>query len=129
MATTTKQQFALFKEEVWKWLRYFHLGSWDVDILLEPTDGEAGLCGCDYVQKYARIILADNLNFDDESAEGKQLYVKKIAFHEVCELLLGEIRLVADSRYATPEMINNSIHGVISRLTNTIFKEAKHGNR
>jgi hypothetical protein len=116
--------FRYFQARCKYWINHFGLHDWDVIYLCEDTEGPDGLCGCDYSQKYARIVLSNSIEFDTEDYRSE---VDHIAFHEICELLLAEIRLVACERYTTPLMIDHACHGVISRLTNSIWRK-QNGN-
>jgi hypothetical protein len=47
--------------------------------------------------------------------------IKLVAFHEVIELMLMELRIVANEGIGQRE-VDRSIHCIIQRLVNSIFK-------
>jgi len=50
--------------------------------------------------------------------------IKRVAFHEVCELLLASLGWMAKERFNSDE-VDEKIHEIIRRLENTIFKEKR----
>ena len=117
----SRQDFEYFKERVRYWLRYFQLGDWDVDITnIEDTSGAHGGCWSEYRQRQAIINI--NTEFEPTGAKSWTEEVDHVAFHEACELLLAELRYAGTNRHCTEEMLESAIHGVISRLTNTILR-------
>lgn len=50
--------------------------------------------------------------------------IDKVAFHEVFELLLMDMRLLAEKTFSVP-MINKVIHNIIRIMENTFFNYIK----
>jgi hypothetical protein len=109
----TKADFKTFEKECHYWLKFFNLGDWDVDILHEDIDN-IGECACNLPQKHCIIRLAHEWDFYAKSTE----QIKLIAFHEVVELLLFELRIKAMSRIIGEDDVDTAIHTVIQRLSN-----------
>ena len=110
------REFEVFKRECDRWIRYWGLLSWGVKYFhtadddcdshcLLPIDGSRGASLC--------------LSLEPENTPQEN------AFHEVAELLLGRIRILAMSRTATEEEIDGAIHEVIETLTNTVYRDVK----
>ncbi len=119
----TTEDFRYFEKKVRYWLKYFQLGDWAVDVVnMEEPDGVDGSCKSIFRQRNAAINISTDIGVFTESEEAKRVEIDTIAFHESCELLLAELRHAATDRHSTEETIEAAIHGVISRLTNTIFR-------
>jgi hypothetical protein len=120
--TTSEKDFEIFKEEIRFWLKFFNLLNWDIDYHHEELDvGDLANVMGNYTQYHADIRF--NEHWCEEYYSEEQ--IRKVAFHEVVEILLMEIRQLAHLRFVAPEQIEASLHGVIQRLTNTIWRN-KH---
>jgi hypothetical protein len=118
---TSKSNFKFFIKEVQYWVDYFGLKDWDIDFHHSILDGSLAVTSGNWQQKHASITL--NTYWDEDYHNPEQF--KRVAFHEACELLLMEVRILACSRYLADSDINNAVHTVISRLTNTVYKEKR----
>jgi len=49
--------------------------------------------------------------------------IRRCAFHEVCELLLGNLRDIAGSRFILEREIDEQVHIIIRTLENVIFEK------
>ena len=116
---TTKKHFEIFKKECEKWIEYFGLKDWDIHYAHREDADNLGTCGYNMVSCHATISLT--INWDDD--EPTTVAVKKIAFHEVSELLLARLVSVAHTRSATGHDIEEATHGIIRRMENSVFKE------
>ena len=119
---TTDKHFTVFKKHVHLWLDHFGLKDWEIiidhDIPVSASDALAA-CSIDLPQRFARIYL--NTTWDDNHPTEQLL--KCSAFHEVCELMLGEMNTLAKARFATDDEIDSARHAVIARLYNSIAGE------
>ena len=112
----------LFQEEADYWFRYFGLLDFDLKVKISTSDEMENLAEatCDHIAKHATIVIAKfwpEYYFNDMDYE-----VRLTAFHEVCEILFGRIRALAD-RFSDME-VNETIHSIINRLQNSIFIES-----
>ena len=119
----TKKDFTLFKKECQKWINYFGLKNWEIRYIHEGNSHEDGLAGTtiDLDNKLAVIELCQEMNDYDY----KNHSFNALAFHEVCEVLIGRLRYLAQSRYASKEEIIEANHEIVRTLENTILKGIK----
>lgn len=120
--TIDGEMFETFKEEVDYWIRYFGLMEWELHVTNENEDGldALGTCWGDTVNRIAGINLNEIWN-----EKPTDIRIRQIAFHQVMELLLVEIKVAAYERDTSEEDIIGATHTIIRRLENTIFKD-KH---
>lgn len=117
MHKTTHQQFEIFKESVNQWLNFFGILSWEVyfghsDKHLEnraTTEAELGSRLVKFTLTKSKWPYAPT---DDE--------IRRLAFHEVCELLLIPLTNYADERKPVGDL-NDITHQVIRTLENCIY--------
>ena len=114
---TTKKDFADFKKECEKWIAYFGLIDWQVHFDHEERNDCRAAIYYDCSGKVCTITL--NTIWTHSAPGG----MKKLAFHEVCELLLGPLSEHAGAVY-NHGIVQEQVHTVIRRLENTIFKES-----
>ena len=115
--------FKYFKECVGRWVGYFGLYNWDVNIH-EDNEGYDGFLAETYSNvenKRADIYLATDWN----GAEMTKYSLNKTAFHEVLEVMLAELRYIAGKRDIRFEEIDSAIHSIIRILTAKIFEGRK----
>lgn len=126
MKKTTQKQFNEFRAEVKKWLEFFGLEKqWNVHVALEKIPEEAvANCSTNHRGKIARIVL--NTEYPQEDYD--QASMRKVAFHEVCELLLAELTGMVGWRYNIDEAdVQSATHRVIRNLESTIFERLDNG--
>lgn len=119
MNKTTSSDFKVFKSECDKWIDTFGLKAWSVHY--EHKDvGKDTLASCyyDVTNRIATLVLSKG--WDDDEVTDYQ--VRKSAFHEVCELLMANMRTLAEYRYTTRLEIEEEIHAIIRTLENTIYR-------
>jgi hypothetical protein len=117
---TTNKQFALFEKEAQRWIDFFGLK--DVEVFFQHDEGLENSRASFQHQPVDRMaILYLSPDWDDMTPTDD--LVRKTAFHEVCELLLSPLALVAESRYnVNPTDVEDAIHSVIRRLENSVFR-------
>lgn len=117
----TQKQFNLFKKEILKWIDFFGLKEWQLLFLLEKIKNRAEIrydcvSGIVVFVLNTRWIEMDELWLTDDS-------VRKVGFHEVCELLLGRLVDLADRRHDVTEAnIEEEKHKIIRVLENVVWK-------
>jgi len=119
MSTTTKADFELFKKEVQKWIDILGLRDWEVHFTQSgfENDDRAGI-HVNLNGRIARIGLNKN-----QTSDFNDLDIRKWAFHEVCELLLGPLSVNARSRYINEDELEQSEHYIIRTLENILFSK------
>jgi hypothetical protein len=114
----TKKDFTEFQTECERWVDYFGMKDWEVCFDREDEECARASCLADYTGKIAMICLTNEWHNPPQKNE-----IKKVAFHEVVELLLAPLRAVAVARFATEDEIEVADHYIVRVLENTIFKE------
>lgn len=121
MKTTTKDS-KLFNRECSKWINRFGLFDWDIDFCHdEYLGGDKVLAWCDFscVDRTATIGLS--IDWRDRKVTNEE--IRRLALHEVLELLLGKYNELMDERYIKESEVHEAKHIVIQRLINGIWKK------
>jgi len=114
---TNKKDFLEFKKEAEYWLEYFGLSDWEVRYSSKELEVSRGDCSVNIIGKTCNIRLSSKWEYEPARNE-----VKKCAFHEVCELLLCQLGVLATWGHSN-DIVTEQLHYVIRTLENTIFKE------
>ena len=124
----SKKQYLQFMEDVGDWVDYFGLKDWEINCEFSKQDKDEepkrGSASFNTKARIAVITLYDNWPGDSVISRVTDLLVAKTAFHEVCEVLLGGLAILANERGCPMELINEKTHEVIRRLENTIFADS-----
>jgi len=120
---TTKRQFEIFKKECDKWVGRFGLTGWEIVYKHEHITGDECSLGqnawhCD--GRWSVITLEK-----DWESELNDEKVKRVAFHEACELLFARTRKLACSRNMDEDELDEEMHNVIRILENVLWKKEK----
>lgn len=120
---TTTEHFDIFQKEALKWLDFFGLKGWDVHFSHRKLNGDRARIIFNGVGRVATIFLnthwteEDGILFTDKD-------IRKSAFHEVCELLLGRLNQMASQRFNLDALdIEEEIHQIIRTLENVVFEK------
>ena len=123
MVNVTKENFELFKKECTKWINYFGLKDWQVHYTHAKIERSRAQCCFNCVGRIATMTLNtkwDEINKDFVNDNN----IKKTAFHEVCELMLGRLNDMVSQRYELSELdVEEEIHRIIRILENTVFEQ------
>lgn len=114
---TTTAHFKIFKAECEKWIKVWGLLDYSIEYEHEDCEGDLARCATHYRGKCALISLGAEWA-DPISTHS----LKKVAFHEVAELLLMELNHFMGSRFITEEGIENATHTMVRRLENVVFE-------
>lgn len=114
---TTEEHFDIFKKECNRWAREYELGDWDLRIFHETdmNDSRASVW-INSQDRVAYVYLSREWDVEPD-----ELLVKRSAFHEVWEIILGDIQCVGKSRYITESQFASAVHGVVRRMENCVF--------
>lgn len=126
---TTKKHFEIFKIEAERWIKQLGLTEWEVYYSHSKLGDMKAQCKYNLMGRNATISLStdyvdDIIDYDIESD------IKKSAFHEVCELLLGPLESMVEQRYALGrDDVCEETHRIIRRLENFVFDiyKKEHG--
>lgn len=123
MADKKPDPFKIFKERVEYWTDYFGLYFWDVNV---HEDDEAEDNDLAYTMTHVGNKRADiYLVLDWGSTDMTYDELNNTAFHEVCEVMLSEIRYLAGKRDIRYGEIDGAIHTIIRILTAKICEGKK----
>lgn len=117
------ETFQKFEKYVKNWIEFFGLYNWEIGIHTDDGDDGESLAFTTFVvdNRRADIFLCD----DWDGVEKTENELDKLAFHEVCEILLYKIRHLAGKRYYSWDEVDGEIHSVIRILTAKIFEKNK----
>jgi len=119
---TTELDFKLFIQEFEYWQKKFGLLCWEISFEKKRMSGLLAGLNYDIIARNACIALADSIPLREYS----KLSIMLSAFHEACELLLGELNaIIEDSKEYLPASAIKSNeaerHKVIMILQNVLF--------
>lgn len=133
MKNKTEKDFEIFKEEVYYWVDYFNLYNWDIRVAFKRDDVVSDLFDeeekdawtyADHKNHVAFVYL--NKRCVNEKELEKENEIRFVAFHEVCEILLYPLTVLAKETYSENVIVKNT-HIIIHHLENSVFKE-RYGN-
>ena len=115
--------FKYYTERTKHWANHFGLHNWDINVHKDNDEyaEELAYTICHVSNKRADIYLV----MDWGITKMTRYELDKVAFHEVLEVMLAEIRHLAGRRDIRFEEIDSAIHSIIRILTATIFEGKK----
>lgn len=119
----TKAHFEIFKTECQKWIEIFGLKNWQINYVHKKLEDSRASTSFNCVGGIATIFL--NTNWDEKASyEFDVNDVRKSAFHEICELLLGRLNNMVEQRYGLHvQDIEEEIHRIIRILENVLWEK------
>lgn len=117
----TKKQVKRFEDYIMFFVYdFWNLSEWDVSVnVTESDEATYGTCAADTESCMALF----GLNRIWRGLKPTKKNLGRIAFHEACELLMWDLQVLANSRYATAEAIGTARHKIITTMENRIYKE------
>jgi len=119
MAKTTKKDFAIFEKEVKKWQNILGLQDWTIHCVHGETNEKSR---ADYLTNIAgrlcTIFFTDD--WDGIFEEKTELGIKQVAFHEVAELSIHDLRIYA-LYFINEQFVEEATHKVVRMLENVLF--------
>jgi hypothetical protein len=109
---TTPEDFAIFQEAVVHWQRRLGLLDWHIYTRHKTMDRDAQASCCpDLSGRCATIYLSKVLdNYDEPPTE---TFIRRMAFHEVCEVLMARMMICATDLYITSTEMDEVRHVTI----------------
>lgn len=118
MSKISVQRFNIFKKEAKKWLTALGLHRYDTYFMHEKLD-HCAECHSDNKAHHSILTLTTSI---DMSIPINDELIKKLALHEVLELLLSKLRDAANQKNKTSDEVDALIHEVIQSLINTLLQ-------
>ena len=117
---TTAKHFEIFKTECQKWIEIFGLKGWQVIYDHVKMDRDTIKADCNYsvIKRHCEIRL--NTSYPHKVSNDS---IRRDAFHEVCELFIGELVTLAEYRYSTKDEIEEQAHAIIRTLENVLWEK------
>lgn len=125
MREVTEKEFEIFRKEAKWWIEFFGLSDWRVFFDFYKLDNDVfAECHTGMEDKTATLVLNKWNDIKEEHMD-----IERTAFHEVCELLLNDMEMIAlDDEIPFEkrrELAAGARHGVIRRLENSIFPKTE----
>ena len=115
---TTKKHFKIFKRECRKWIEILGLKDWEFSFHHAEVPGFRNASSEYHItDRYADIYLFPKLH----RQKATEKVVRMLAFHEICEVVLGPLYVNAIERHVSRAEINESTHTVIVILQNVLY--------
>jgi len=126
MYITTKADFKEFRAEVEFWVKIFGLHDFYIEVQHDQTS-DTDLATTYFVLegKHALITLQKNWGADPPYKD----QIKRTAFHEVAEILLSSLWLLACKREFSEDEIERERHAIINRLDHGLWKQMRRRTR
>ena len=112
---TTKKDVAYFEARVHHWVRVLHLGDWKVEVFDSDTGEDSAQCEMWHDAHGAHIKLRRQFAYRPTKP-----WLNKLALHEVCHVLLCDLKRLIKDRVVTDNMADTAEHAVIRRLENAL---------
>lgn len=112
----TDKQFKLFKSTVNKWIAFFGLKEYQLRILFNKEKGCRATCLADLSEMQSEIALGTEWDYKPADHD-----IVRVAFHEVCELLLWELGSIASAIGSDP-IVDRARHTIIAKLENSVLR-------
>ena len=112
----TRKHFKIFKRECWKWIRRFGLVDFEWIFRVGKTEDADAQYSWDEQHRIVRVTLSKDL-----SRKPTKKNLRHIAFHEVFEILLGKLSIMAGDRYSYGR-VDEERHRIVKVMENVFFE-------
>lgn len=113
----TKTDFRFFTSECQRFIDVLGLKEWSMHYTHEPLDDAYARTLMNSGGMVATIIMGTY--WDDMRPKTKR-EISRLAFHEVCHLLMNPLATEAMERYTTDHTLQSLEHTIIRRLENLV---------
>jgi hypothetical protein len=113
---TTPEHFKYFSERVGYYQVLYGLVDYEIYCRHEDMKKAEGMCKHSRVDRIARIILAKDVPTMPEQEPDTTEYLDSIARHEIYELLIGDMAIMAGNNDINEDDIQCEGHRIIHRL-------------
>ncbi len=114
---TTDKHLAAFEKEARFWIEKLGLLDWEIAFEREDLDTRAQLTRS-YIDKCAGFFLAKEWPCAVTPLNTEE--VRKSAKHEVVELVVSELAILAEAPYKTADEVAHARHTLVRRLENIL---------
>jgi len=117
MKKTTKKDFEEFKFRCARWQKFFGLINYSISYQHTELEKDDAQCRYNISGKWAIMTLSTAVQNHNHSIN---FFIRELALHEVCELLIGELGALARARYNYDE-VESAEHEIVMRLVNVLL--------
>lgn len=117
MYKTTKNHFEIFKKECWLWIKSFGIRDFEYYFEHKLWEGSFAHTQTNLEAKNVQFTFSTEFTIPITIK-----HIKRVAFHEVQEVLFADIRYYLSEHYAL-WFVNNKIHKIIRILENNVFED------
>jgi hypothetical protein len=115
MYKTTRKDEDYFRSRVKHWLIQLSLGDWKVEVYRKKLIDMSAGCEMWHDAHGAHIQLNEEFPYQPEKR-----WLDRLALHEVCHVLLCDLKKLINARVVTDAMADTAEHAVIRRLENAL---------
>lgn len=120
----TVRYFNLFKQEAEYWINFFGLKGWEIFYTNKYDIDSRANINWGIIGRVAKINLSRH--WEPETEQVNEELIGKAAFHEVCELFLGRLQMMAEGKICNNKhCVEEETHAIIRTLENVIYEERK----
>lgn len=116
---TTADDYEVFKKEFVRWQGRFGLVGWETFFEHDNVEDYRAEIAYNCIGRSVTVTLSKT--WKNFTVAPTEVDIRKVAFHEACELLLGRIKVLARERFLQPSEIDEEIHAIIRTLENAVF--------
>ena len=115
---TTQAQFSLFKSECRKWIKRFELSGWEIDFYLKDIEDNQAQVFRNYIACTIKVNFSTEVTKNPDESWSK--LIKDTAKHEMIHALIGNLALLAISRYVTSDEVEKAEEELTTKLEKII---------
>lgn len=118
--------FLLFVAESRTWITRYGLNDWDITFIfgVPETDNDSMACvSCNHEAMRATVYFNRENDSDDVLARDKNELIKHCAFHEITEIVLEPLEVLARSRYWNDASWESANHAVLYRIQKALKEQ------
>jgi hypothetical protein len=121
----TQKHYEMFKDEFMHWVDVFGLRDWELAFYFTDTgkdNEDERVRACIQMEFEGRLAMV-TLDAKWTAMQPDDYNIRRCAYHEAVELLLGKVMDLARRRSITAEQLESETHAVIRILENTHFEQ------
>lgn len=120
---TTPEEFEWFKMECTYWVKKFGITQWQIFFQHAESKADKDFAAW-AITNYTNRSVVLGLGLDYHDSGEREFNISRDAFHEVCELLLNDVVVIAKMDISQMQLdeLTKSTHEVIRVLENTVWE-------
>ena len=119
--STTASDFLYFKEKCRYWRKFWGLTEFTIHYFHSNIDDNLAQAEVDSNNGLVTLRLAKEFHQDNPTKE----LLDRLAFHEVCHILLGRLSSIGQSRFISENEHTEAEEAIVRRLENCVLPLAK----